>query len=273
MSDKPMTTPQPDSLISKLEKLISHDDDWDNSYWNQSVQRCINIVRKHEAEQAALSQPKDVDELLSCPFNCGSEKQQIDYKPEILHERGSYYVSCGWCGACGEWQNSKDRAVSSWNSRSHLSQPKREYGWVLVGVDDKNRLCNLPKHGQRVLFQHDQGLYAGEFLDDERPSSYPDGEGVEGAFGFYDDKGNFFEAEHVRCWMPLDALPNPQQEILTLLQSDEAREKVENEIAKKRVQSRLSKKLFNVEFVQPCDDDKRAATAALNALVKMIKGE
>lgn len=88
---------------------------------------------------------------------------------------------------------------------------------------------------------------------------------------WYNQGGYYHDTVSDRKELMLEAWQARESQILTLLQSDEAREKVENEIAKKRVQSRLPKKLFNVEFVQPCDDDKRAATAALNALQQMIK--
>lgn len=72
-------------------------------------------------------------------------------------------------------------------------------------------------------------------------------------------------------WVPVSYKEaNPQQEILTLLQSDEAREKVKT-ASHDATYAFYNSKACDVNSVDKVHD--AIATAALNALVQMIKGE
>ena len=78
-----------------------------------------------------------------------------------------------------------------------LCQPQ----WTYIDSDDKYSLINLPKHEQEILFKFGVDVHAGIFLDDD---AYL----IDTCrFGFYDNRDNYYEAENVSCWTPLNKPP------------------------------------------------------------------
>lgn len=88
---------------------------------------------------------------------------------------------------------------------------RRESSWVFV-THESTSLGNLPKHDEQVLFWYGNSLYVGFFLNDIRENSNPEGEKYSGDFGFLTEDDNFYEAEHVLCWMPRPEKPTNQIE-------------------------------------------------------------
>ena len=60
-------------------------------------------------------------ELLPCPFNCGTEKEQIIHPPIInvtFADPFEFTVMCGLCGAEGQTMTTEEEASAKWNNRS-----------------------------------------------------------------------------------------------------------------------------------------------------------
>lgn len=65
------------TLIEKLQELKNNDTDWDNSYWNQSIERCINIAREHFASPELVEQMRQTMQRES--IVTGVNKETINY--------------------------------------------------------------------------------------------------------------------------------------------------------------------------------------------------